>query len=180
MKRAETCSWSLCNKLYISLPPYSCVRQVYTLQSSLISQVSVYPSTVMSHTAWSEHHWHHRLSLSHNTKQFWGEHVKVINYWTQQQWSLTAIVETHAYTQTCAWVHKFAHTCTMHAFTHTELAWGVYIHSCRICYNELKTHFQHMTHEADNTRQQWCLLCTRSATLDSSLVKRDGIHLPQI
>ena len=35
MKRAETCSWSSCNKLYISLPPYSCVRQVYTLQSSL-------------------------------------------------------------------------------------------------------------------------------------------------
>ena len=34
MKRAETCSWSLCNKLYIPLPPYSCVRQVYTLQSS--------------------------------------------------------------------------------------------------------------------------------------------------
>jgi len=33
MKRAETCSCSLCNKLYISLPPYSCVRQVYTLQS---------------------------------------------------------------------------------------------------------------------------------------------------
>jgi len=36
MKRAETCSWSLCNKLHISLPPYSCVRQVYTLQSSLV------------------------------------------------------------------------------------------------------------------------------------------------
>jgi len=33
MKRAETRSWSLCNKLYISIPPYSCVRQVYlTLQ----------------------------------------------------------------------------------------------------------------------------------------------------
>jgi len=36
MKRAETCSCSLCNKLYISVPPYSCVRQVYKLQSSLI------------------------------------------------------------------------------------------------------------------------------------------------
>ena len=36
MKRAETCSCPLCNKLYISLPPYSCVRQVYTLQSSLL------------------------------------------------------------------------------------------------------------------------------------------------
>jgi len=35
MKRAETCSCSLCNKLYISLPPYSCVRQVYKLQSNL-------------------------------------------------------------------------------------------------------------------------------------------------
>jgi len=35
MKRAETCSCSLCNKLYMSLPSYSCVRQVYTLQSSL-------------------------------------------------------------------------------------------------------------------------------------------------
>jgi len=35
IKRPETCSWSLCNKLYIFLPPYSCVRQVYTLQSSL-------------------------------------------------------------------------------------------------------------------------------------------------
>ena len=35
MKRAETCSCSLCNKLYISVPPYSCVRQVYTLQSRL-------------------------------------------------------------------------------------------------------------------------------------------------
>ena len=34
MKGAETCSCSLCNKLYISLPPYSCVRQVHTLQSS--------------------------------------------------------------------------------------------------------------------------------------------------
>jgi len=34
-KSAETCSWSLCNKLHISLPPYSFVRQVYTLQSSL-------------------------------------------------------------------------------------------------------------------------------------------------
>jgi len=30
MKRAETCSWYLCNKLYISLPTYSFVRQVYT------------------------------------------------------------------------------------------------------------------------------------------------------
>jgi len=30
MVRAETCSWSLCNKLYVSIPPYSCVRQVYT------------------------------------------------------------------------------------------------------------------------------------------------------
>jgi len=30
--RAETCC--LCNKLYISIPPYSCVRQVYKLQSS--------------------------------------------------------------------------------------------------------------------------------------------------
>ena len=36
MKRAETCSCSLCNKLYISLPPYSCVRQVYTLQSTCV------------------------------------------------------------------------------------------------------------------------------------------------
>jgi len=27
MKRAETCSCSLCNKLYIPIPPYSCVRQ---------------------------------------------------------------------------------------------------------------------------------------------------------
>ena len=35
-KRAETCSCSLCNKLYISLPPYSCDRQVYTFQSSLL------------------------------------------------------------------------------------------------------------------------------------------------
>jgi len=26
----------LCNKLYIPLPPHSCVRQVYTLQSSLL------------------------------------------------------------------------------------------------------------------------------------------------
>ena len=26
----------ICNKLYISIPPYSCVRQVYTLQSSLL------------------------------------------------------------------------------------------------------------------------------------------------
>ena len=34
MKRAETCSCSLCNKLYISIPSYSCVRQVYKLQSS--------------------------------------------------------------------------------------------------------------------------------------------------
>jgi len=34
MKRAETCSWSLCNKLYISSPPYSCVRQVYIPQSN--------------------------------------------------------------------------------------------------------------------------------------------------
>jgi len=32
---AETYSYSICNK-YISLPPYSCVRQVYTLQSGLI------------------------------------------------------------------------------------------------------------------------------------------------
>ena len=37
MKRAETCSCSLCNKLYISLPPYSCVRQIYTLQSSRVT-----------------------------------------------------------------------------------------------------------------------------------------------
>jgi len=29
MKRAETCSWSVCNKLYLSPPTYSCVRQVY-------------------------------------------------------------------------------------------------------------------------------------------------------
>ena len=36
MKRAETCSWSLCNKLYISLPPYSCVRQVYTHPNSVV------------------------------------------------------------------------------------------------------------------------------------------------
>jgi len=35
MKRAETCSWSLCNKLYISPPTYSCASQVYlTLQFS--------------------------------------------------------------------------------------------------------------------------------------------------
>ena len=34
MKRAETCSWSLCNKLYIYLPSYSCVRQVYTHPNS--------------------------------------------------------------------------------------------------------------------------------------------------
>jgi len=34
MKRAETCNCSLCNKLYISVPPYSCVRQVYKLQSN--------------------------------------------------------------------------------------------------------------------------------------------------
>ena len=36
MKRAETCSCSLCNKLYISLPTYSCARLVFTLQSSLL------------------------------------------------------------------------------------------------------------------------------------------------
>ena len=36
MKRAETRSCSLCNKLHISLPPHSCVRQVYTLQYSLL------------------------------------------------------------------------------------------------------------------------------------------------
>ena len=36
MKRAETCRCSLCNKLYISIPPYSCVREVYKLQSSLL------------------------------------------------------------------------------------------------------------------------------------------------
>jgi len=40
MKRAETCSCSLRNKFYISLPPYSCVRQVYTLQSSLLYEVT--------------------------------------------------------------------------------------------------------------------------------------------
>lgn len=37
-----------------------------------------------------------------------------------------------------ACVHKFAHTCTMHASTHTELAWGVYTHSYRICYNKIR------------------------------------------
>jgi len=34
MKRAETVSCSLCIKLYISIPPYSCVIQVDKLQSS--------------------------------------------------------------------------------------------------------------------------------------------------
>ena len=31
----SNCVGSLCNKLYISIPPYGCVRQVYNLQSSL-------------------------------------------------------------------------------------------------------------------------------------------------
>ena len=35
MKSAETCSSSLYNTLKISIPPYRCVRQVYTLQTSL-------------------------------------------------------------------------------------------------------------------------------------------------
>ena len=35
MKRAETCSCSLCNKLYISIRPYNYVRQVNKFQSSL-------------------------------------------------------------------------------------------------------------------------------------------------
>jgi len=45
MKRAETCSCSLCNILYISIPPYSCVRPVYKLQSSFC--VLVFLTTVV-------------------------------------------------------------------------------------------------------------------------------------
>jgi len=45
MIRTETCSWSLCNKLYISIPTHSCVRQVHTYHNtdtpSDVNQITV-------------------------------------------------------------------------------------------------------------------------------------------
>ena len=53
MKRAETCSCSLCNKLYISIPPYSCVRQVYKLQSSLIRYLNIFQESSRDIVNWT-------------------------------------------------------------------------------------------------------------------------------
>jgi len=42
LSSAETCSCSLCNKLYMYLPSYSCDRQVYTLQSTSNKSLFLY------------------------------------------------------------------------------------------------------------------------------------------